>query len=298
MASPSEASREEDRLKLLKEIPRLEKQMPKHKKIIDEREEEGLDLVRQFLESDESDLASAKSTLELMEQDLYVGSVHEASLGDMVYHTASSQCKIIMDLALIKMDCQGPERPEKIYLKERFKPPIIPPGAVCGSWETDSLGVSHQGDGKNHIKVVGKLSRTGIYSFGIVNDFRAALFPFTEDLFKTDKETYAWAVSSDTEGKPFSIGGDSGSFVIAAQGWEYHGHDNRVARPSQQALEMMTGYKLMHPFVVGLLFATTKKPPLSYFIPFDAVKPQIESLTGEKLVWPRKRSDCVREGLA
>lgn len=289
-------------MKLLKEISRLEKQIPTLKKnIIDARQEEDLDLVlqtKEFPESYESDLASAKSTLELMEQDPYVGSAHKASLGHMVYHTASSQCEIMMDLALIKMDCPGAERLEKIYLKKKTKPPIILPGSVCGFWETDSLGVSHQGDGKNHIKVVGKLSRTGTYSFGIVNDFKSVLFPFIEeDLLKTGKKTYTWAVSSDTEGKPFSIDGDSGSFVIAAPDWECHDHDNRVAMPSPQTLEMMTGDKFMHPFVVGLLFATTEKPPLSYFTPFDAVKSQVESLTGEKLVWPEKRSDSVREDL-
>lgn len=198
-----------------------------------------------------------------------------------------------MDLALIKMDCPGAEKPEKIYLKEKTTPPRIPPHVVCETWETDSLGVSHDGDDKNHIKVVGKLSRTGVYSFGIVDDFRAVTFPFMENGVQTKEKHYAWVVSHPAAYArgPFSEAGDSGSFVIAAADWKYSDYDNAVAMPSPQA-PLGTRYKAStRPFVVGLIFGGTEDGTLSYFMPSDAVKSEIESLTREKLVWPRKRSD-------
>lgn len=272
------------------------------KEIIDAWKEEDPDLwwqEKKFLEYNESELASAKSTLKLIEQDSYVGSVHNASCGDTAYSTVSPQSEIMMDLALIKMDCLGSEGPQKIYPKEKSNTPIIRPHAVCGSWETDSLGISHDGDGKNHIKVVGKLSRSGVYSFGIVNDFRAVAFPFTENDVENKKKHYMWVVSnpaSYTKGT-FSRPGDSGSFVIAAADWEHCDFDNRVAMPSPEA-SLKTRHESTEPFVVGLLFGASQDFELSYFTPFDAVKSETESLTGEKLVWPRKRSDCVGEAAA
>lgn len=67
--------------------------------------------------------------------------------------------------------------------------------------------------------------------------------------------------------------------------------------PSPQA-PLKTRYQSTQPFVVGLLFGGSGDEDLSYFVPFDAVKSEIESLTGEEMVWPRKRSDCVRDDVA
>lgn len=295
MASPSEESRAETQLKLRKELMDLEKRIKSRKDMLEannDEDPESSQKIRKFLALNESRLASMKSALGLINQDSYIGTVYNAMLGDIDYSQAS--CKIMMDLALIKMDCLGAENPQEIYLKARDSLPSIEADATCDFWETDSLGVSRKG---NRIKVVGKLSRSGIYSFGIVNDFRAELFPFFEYGLKTGKKTYAWAVSSDTEGEYFSVKGDSGSFVIAAQDWEYQGRDNRVPMPSGET-PLMTKHKCWHPFIVGLLFATTETPPLSYFIPFDAVKSQIESLTGEKLIWPENRTDVLGEVVA
>lgn len=288
-------------------MPKIEKKIPLYKECVDAWEEEDPDLaqIKSMLESGESELASAESTLELIDkQGPYIGSVYNASIGNTVYSTASSQSEIMMDLALIKMHCLGAERPEKIYLKEH-KPknyllPRILPGAVCDTWETDSLGVLHDGDGKHHIKVVGKLSRTGEYTFGIVHEFRAVTFPFMENGVENKKKHYAWVVSnpaSYSTQTTFSREGDSGSFVIAAADWDYCDYDNRVEMPSPQA-PLKTRYRSDLPFVVGLLFGGSKNEELSYFIPFDAVKSEIESLTGEKMVWPRKRSDWIRDDVA
>jgi hypothetical protein len=302
MESPSEISRAKVKSQLLKDIPSLENEIQMDKEIIEASEKEDPDLclrIKKFLEIYESQLASAKGALRLIEQDPYVGSVHNASCGNAGYFTVSSQCEIMMDLALIKIDCMGAESPQNIYLKEKIKPPRIQPHAVCDTWETDSLGVSHDGDGKNHIKVIGKLSRSGVYNFGIVNDLRALAFPFTENGVGNEEKHYMWVASSPASYSrgPFSQAGDSGSFVIAAADWEYCGYDNRVAMPSPQA-PPKTRYESRQPFAVGLLFGGTHDDRLSYFIPFDAVKTEIESLTGEKMVWPRKRTDYFSDDVA
>lgn len=303
MESPSKIYRAGAKPKVLKWISQLEKEIQNSKETIDAFQEEDPDLSRKtkkYLDSYELWLASAKSTLEVMEQEPYIGSVYRASMGNRVYSVDPSQREIMMDLALIKMRCRGAERPQKIYLKERIKPPKVQPNAACDTWETDSLGVSHDGDGKNHIKVVGKLSRTGDYTFGIVNDFRAIAYPFKVNGAENKVKHYMWVASnpaSHTDGATFSREGDSGSFVIAAADWEYRDYDNRVAMPPPQA-SLKTRLKYTQPFVVGLIFGGREDAELSYFIPFDAVKSEIESITGEKLVWPRKRSECVRDHVA
>lgn len=76
--------------------------------------------------------------------------------------------------------------------------------------------------------------------------------------------------------------------IIAASGWKVAGLDNKVAMPKtfNNCAEK--------PFVVGLLFGNSSDGSVTYFIQFDAVKSEIESLTGEETVWPPKRSSCVR----
>lgn len=301
MVSPSDVSRAKGRYKLLKDIAEYEEKIQKNKKKIDAWEEndpEQSQRLRKTVRTDELLLGSTKSIYELNEQDSYVGSVQTARLGGIDSSTVSSQCEIMMDLALIKMD-MGAKTPQEIYLKENSRLPEIKPNSTCHFWETDSLGVSHDGDGKDHIKVVGKLSRSGAYRLGIVNDFRAVAYPFTENGVKNDKRFYAWTLShpASIRMEPFSVPGDSGSFVIAAKDWQYYGFDNRVAMPPPQATAE-TESEPSQVFVVGLQFGSTDNSELTYFIPFDEVKSQIESLTGEEMVWPRKCSDCVRGDMA
>ncbi|KUL91680.1 hypothetical protein ZTR_01273 [Talaromyces verruculosus] len=211
--------------------------------------------------------------------------------------------KFLMDLALIKMDCLTDTRAEEIYLQENAENPPIPKNTTCNFWDVDSL-VNPQGAEK-HIKVVSRLSRSGSYTMGIVSDFRAVTV-FGEKGQPGSWEVEAWAITcprrlhslDDDEPGPwfFASPGDSGSFIIAAAGWEYDGHDNKITMLSmrQEALLGRNDYS-SQPFIVGLLFATSHDLDITYFIPFDAVKSEIESMTGEKLVWPQKRSEALQE---
>ncbi|KAI7968691.1 hypothetical protein EIK77_005707 [Talaromyces pinophilus] len=211
--------------------------------------------------------------------------------------------KFLMDLALIKMDCLTDTRAEEIYLQENADNPPIPKNTTCNFWGVDSL-VNPQ-DAEKHIKVVSRLSRSGSYTMGIVSDFRAVTVVGEKGL-PGSWEVESWAITcprrlhsldDDEPGPwPFASPGDSGSFIIAAAGWEYDGHDNKITMLSmrQEALLGRNNYS-SQPFIVGLLFATSHDLDITYFIPFDAVKSEIESMTGEKLVWPQKRSEALQE---
>lgn len=95
---------------------------------------------------------------------------------------------------------------------------------------------------------------------------------------------------------PFAYQGESGSFIIAAAGWKYDGHDNKITKLSIRQEALLGGNNdSSQPFIVGLLFGTSDDLDITYFIPFDAVKAEIEAMTGAKLVWPRKRSEALRE---
>lgn len=220
--------------------------------------------------------------------------------------------KLLMDLALIQMDCLADTRPQEIYWQENATRPLIRKNTTCNFWDVDSLGNAQET--KEHIKVVARLSRSGSYTMGIVSDFRAVTV-FGEEDQPGSWKVEAWAITcprrmdSVSEGtanqwlmgkdwQPFAKAGDSGSFIIAAAGWEYDGHDNKIIMlPKRQEAFLDNG--LSHqPFIVGLLFGASPQLDLAYFIPFDAVKSEIESMTGEKLVWPQKRSEALREAKA
>ncbi|GAM39786.1 hypothetical protein TCE0_034r11613 [Talaromyces pinophilus] len=156
-------------------------------------------------------------------------------------------------------------RAEEIYLQENADNPPIPKNTTCNFWDVDSL-VNPQ-DAEKHIKVVPRLSRSESYTMGIVSDFRAVTV-FGEKGQPGSWEVEAWAITcprrlhsldDDDPGPwPFASPGDSGSFIIAAAGWEYDGHDNKITMLSmrQEALLGRNDYS-SQPFIVGLLFATS-----------------------------------------
>lgn len=160
-----------------------------------------------------------------------------------------------MDVALIKMGCLADKRPQEIYWQENDVEPRIKKNTTCNLW--DSLGNSQ--DAEKHIKVVSRLSRSGFYTRGIVSDFKAVtVFEGKGQPASSSLEGEAWAISCPRKfdsvaearrtqwlmGKdvyPFCRAGDSGSFVIAAAGWEYDGHDNKISMLSdlQEATGML-----------------------------------------------------------
>ena len=89
--------------------------------------------------------------------------------------------------------------------------------------------------------------------------------------------------------------GDSGSFVIASSTFKYGSYFNRVAMPSTEGFSTYANVLAPMPFVVGLLWGHSENAGVSFMVPFDAVTQEIERLTGETMVWPRKRTEYLRE---
>ncbi|KAI7975190.1 hypothetical protein EIK77_001876 [Talaromyces pinophilus] len=240
-----------------------------------------------------------KDSLQLTERDATIGPVQVAKFGYSHYETPSlassdsKHTKLMMDLALIRMDCLSGEHPRDIFFKVNGEDPQILDDMTYNSWEVDSLGNSM--DAEEHIVVVAKVSRRGIYTMGHVTEFKAEIeFPIDlKNGVKVLRKRSAWVVSTpfmdDQDGKDHRTRpGDSGSLIIAANGWEFDGYDTKVTMPNTLNV---CAWK---PFVVGLLFGSTDNGDVTYFIPFDAVKSEIESLTGEEMVWPPKRSSCIQ----
>lgn len=254
----------------------------------------------------ESTLASLKKDLGLVQSNLHIGSVYNAKLGHTDYTTTSRWTqKLAMDLALVKLkpDRLGHEEPHKIYWKENADTPRIPKNTTCNFWEVDSLGARQKAN--EHINVVSRLSRLGSYTMGIVSEFKAETLEFKEDGREGKMRGVAWVITcprrhlnpNEQDAWPFAAAGDSGSFIIAAAGWKYDGKDNKITMLSQKEAAV-TNDPSKHPFIVGLLFGVSCASNIALFIPFDAVKSEIESMTGEKLVWPQKRSEALREAKA
>lgn len=298
--SPGEETRRRNEIELRTAIADLEGQISKQTEIIEavkfsdpslaERLDGHVNLIQPTL-------IELKASLQLTERDATIGPVQVARLGYRHYERPSSvssgpdYTKLMMDLALIRMDCLEREHPREIFLPVNRENPRIPGDTTYNSWEVDSLGNSI--DTKERISVVAKLSRQGKYTMGHVTEFKAEI-EFPVDLknggAKEIRKRSAWVVSTPPiDGNDHRTQlGDCGSLILAAHGWEFGGSDNEVAMP--KTLNVCA----MKPFVVGLLFGGTDRGDVTLFTPFDTVKSEIESLTGEEMVWPPKHSTCMQ----
>ncbi|KAI7968999.1 hypothetical protein EIK77_008190 [Talaromyces pinophilus] len=143
------------------------------------------------------------------------------------------------------------------------------------------------------------MTRTGVE----VNDLTGLEKPF---LKRWEEILKLWesGPSSDDREMPvldsitppaFCERGDSGSFVIASSTFKYGSYFNRVAMPSTEDFSTYANVLAPMPFVVGLLWGHSENAGVSFMVPFDAVTQEIERLTGETMVWPRKRTEYLRE---
>ncbi|OKL57563.1 hypothetical protein UA08_07258 [Talaromyces atroroseus] len=101
--------------------------------------------------------------------------------------------KLMMDLALIKVDCLADKRPQEVYWQKSAVNPPIWEDTTCNFWEVDSLAASK--DAEKHINVVAKLSRSGAYTMGVVSGFKADTIPFYKNGQPTLKKVEAWAIT-------------------------------------------------------------------------------------------------------
>lgn len=303
MQSPGVETRRKNENKLRTAVTDLDTQISKQTEIIEAVKESDPSLAQRLdkhVRLRQPTALELKDSLRLTERDATIGPVQVAKFGYRHYKSPSlassdsKHTKLMMDLALVRMDCLSGEHPRDIFLKANGEDPQIPDDMTYNSWEVDSLGKSM--DAEEHIVVVAKVSRRGIYTMGHVTEFKADIKIPTElkDGVKVIRKRSAWAVSTpfmdDQDGKDHRTQpGDSGSLILAANGWEFDGYDTKVAMPN---ILNVCAWK---PFVVGLLFGSTDKGDVTYFIPFDAVKSEIESLTGEEMVWPPKRSNCLQQ---
>ncbi|GAM35273.1 hypothetical protein TCE0_017r03476 [Talaromyces pinophilus] len=317
MQSPAEDFRETNKFKLCKIIPPLEKTVREHKVMIEALKAEHpikdptlVERLERNLRKNEKDLAPLKSDLHFIEQDPRIGSVHHARLGARNVGSTTSPNRAIVDIALVKMSCLAGKSPEEIFLKTNSVDPWIGRRKTCNFWEVDSLG--EHNNPEKHINVVAKVSKSGTYSTGIVSAFKAHIFDgLRKNGVKTGEKLYAWTILSrrgytkprgpldmlynpDESVNTFTSLGDSGSYIMAAADWECGGHDNRVAMPSEK-VKLLGGVDGREPFVVGLLFGAHTTDDVTYFMSMDMVKSEIESMTGEKMVWPQNRTEYLEK---
>ncbi|RAO64961.1 uncharacterized protein BHQ10_000973 [Talaromyces amestolkiae] len=302
--SPSGSRRIKHETVLLNEIAKAESRIQTQHEIIESIQEQDPVLFQRLgksLSINQANLAFLKKDLQLVQSDLHIGSVYKVKLGHSEYKTTAGQTeRLVMDLALLKIkpDCLAHEKPHEIHWKENFEDPIIEKDTTCHFWEVDSLG--------EHIKVVSRLSRSGSYTMGTVSNFQAYCVEHEEEGRSGEFKGFAWVITCPRRHgnpdepdarRPFAAPGDSGSFVIAAADWKYDGKENKITMlPSREAA--VTNDPSQHPFTVGLLFGASDSSDIALFIPFDAVKSEIESMTGEKLVWPQKRTASLKEAKA
>lgn len=288
---------------------------------------------RKAIEIKEKELTWYYRRFDFVRKKRDVGVVRNARLGPGEYYNSvplGGSMIQTMDLALITMDCPEPwERP----LMENADGPMIPKNSSYHSWEGDYLGCPN--DSEQCIKVVAKLGkgfyRMGIVSEflghlklpgGVEQSnpsyTRSVLQPPQFQMVKNtgvevndlDQQEqaiiHAWVglpedhdsdMGSRNSGTPpplFCEHGDSGSFVMAATDFTYGGYTNRLAMPSTDGLTYANVAAPM-PFIVGLLWGHSQNAHISWMIPFDAVKQEIELLTGEIMVWPQKRTEYLKE---
>lgn len=290
--SPGEETRRKNENELRTTVTDLESHILKQTKIIEAVKESDHALAQRLdrrLKPKQSTSSKLKEFLQLAERDASIGSVQVARFGYRHYATPSSgSSDLMMDLALIRMGCLLGRHPQEIFLKANEKNPKILDNTTYNSWEVDGLDM----DAEKQINVVAKLSPDGRYTMGYMTKFEADIkFPiYLKNGVKTVPKRSAWVLSTPIlPGINYrTLPSDSGSLIIAASGWKLDGRDNKVAMPK------MSNDCAEKPFVVGLLFGSSDRGGVTYCIPFDAVKSEIESLTGEEMVWPPKRSSCMQ----
>lgn len=297
--SPGEETRRKNEIELRTAIQKYEHEISGQADIIEAVKESDPALAQRLdkqLKVYQSTASELKDSLQLAVRDACIGSVQVAKLGYRDYENSSSassdskRTQMMVDFALIRMYSLSRKHPREIFFKENEERPQIPANRTYNSWEVDSLGKVM--DAGKRISVVAKLSRRGNYAMGHLDEFEADIKPElyeNGDKIVRKRSAYVISTSSVEDGiSDLTKPGDSGSLIIAAHGWEFAGYDNRVAMP--RTLNACAA----KPFVVGLLFGDTDGGRVTYFIPFDVVKSEIEALTGEEMVWPPKRSTCIQ----
>jgi hypothetical protein len=274
MQSPPEKTRQKDEMEFQKLKKRLEAEMAETEEIlraIQDTDPATSQNLESFMSKSRAKIRELNRLLELVQGGHLIGSVQAATLDTKDYHKVAARSKLILDVALIPHDKSVLKTDELV------------------TWEVDGLGDPIDSD--NHIKVVATRGSNGKYKKGIVSAFKPDI------KVKLDNETKmkfsAWAVTNPafTDDR-FCARGDSGSFVVAKSSLEDGGFGNKVPMLGKGSSAWKEQYD-REEFIVGLLFGMTDKSDVAFFIPFDAVKTEIESLTGEEMVWPKKRSECM-----
>jgi hypothetical protein len=222
----------------------------------------------------EEQLALHAESIRIAENsDHCTGTVVAATLGATKHSINGSRHDVVTDIALIEP--QGDADAAEIPLRANMTSPPISPLQMCEEWQVRGIGAPENDE--ECITVVAKRGRTTGYTMGIVEGLETRInLPIFTDHLK--KDVSAYAITSRFWNDPFSAPGDSGSMIIAMKGWNLQGRINKSRH-----------HDLYEPFVVGLLFGSSESGDVSYFIPWDVVKDQVERLTGGKMVWPAQR---------
>lgn len=296
--SPPEKYRHDLEEKLATAAAKLRQEIARRQEIHDAELERDSRLSRScanYIAKNRPLLEQTEICIRILQQNPHVGPVAAIGFGRREYLSNSIQHQLMMDVGLINLNPSFGKNPQnELYFPEEdyFNGGV----ANCNTWSVEGLG--------KDVKVVAKLGRVGSRSWGIVNSFRAdIMLPLYVNNVGGPRIVSGWAVStpwpwakdsvtmlnSEKPVEHFALPGESGSFIVASARWSVP--DNELESINDIASWLCPDAD-DEVFVVGLLFAGNQvESDLGYFIPFDAVKKEIEDLTGEEMVWPRDRSN-------
>lgn len=176
---------------------------------------------------------------------------------------------LAMNVALIDVTDSVPS-PESVVLPED---PLFSPssGEIWTFWDTKDLTTEGVRADPRVLSIHG---RTSGFSHGILHGIEVKIDLGLEERNGTKQYLSAYAILPLLK-KHFSTKGDSGAFVFTGSKWGAENNPNTLSNDP--------------PVVVGMIFADSESTGFGYFIPFDALVAEIESLTGGKVIWPSKR---------
>lgn len=223
-----------------------------------ENDIQSVERFRRLKDLTESNLTVSKQNSELVHQDHYLGSVRAAAFGKRAYENDKFHNNLQMDIALIDVT-ERKVKPEDCRFNGKW-PFNRREGNLFDTWETVNLSrrlVLNE--------TVAKIGRTSGVTTGSVHSVHGNI---NISLGKELHQSLAvYVVQYSSKISHFALPGDSGCFVFAET------FSSVDTQPKQHR-------------VIGLLIGATRNGNFGYFIPFDAVVDEIETLTGGKVIWP------------
>lgn len=221
-----------------------------------ENDIQSVERFRHLKDMTESSLTVLKRNLELVHRDHYLGRVTDAGFGKR--ENDKLQDNLCMDIALIDVT-KMKVKPEDCQFNGKW-PFGRRDGDLFDTWETVNLSR------RLALKeTVAKIGRTSGVTTGSLHNIQGDIDIVLGD--EKHKSLAVYVVHYASKMDYFALPGDSGCFIFA-KAFSSADTDTNKHR------------------VIGLLIGATRNGNLGYFIPFDAIIDEIETLTGGTVIWP------------